>query len=93
MVKPSTGWIVVSSSMPFTSASPALTGSAQGGAVTPATVLEPKKHTTHRWPWFLPDGKHFLFLANSHTGGDAKQNGVYFASVDGRESRLVLATE
>jgi len=72
---------------------PLLRVSAQGGAVTPATVLEPKKHTTHRWPWFLPDGKHFLFLANSHTGGDPKQNGVYFGSADSRESRLVLATD
>jgi eukaryotic-like serine/threonine-protein kinase len=72
--------------------------SAQGGAVYAATAIDPKKHTTHRWPWFLPDGKHFLFLANSHTGGDPRQNGVYFGSVDshekgGRESRLVLATD
>jgi Tol biopolymer transport system component len=67
--------------------------SAQGGAVSAATAIDPKKHTTHRWPWFLPDGKHFLFLANSHTGGDPKQNGIYFGSVNSQENRLVLATD
>jgi dipeptidyl aminopeptidase/acylaminoacyl peptidase len=35
--------------------------SAQGGTPAPATVLDRSKHTTHRWPWFLPDGKHFIF--------------------------------
>src|SRR5262249_19033404 len=66
---------------------------AQGGTVSAASALDPKKHTTNRWPWFLPDSKHFLYLANSHTGGDPRQNGIYFASLDGRENRLILATD
>jgi serine/threonine protein kinase/Tol biopolymer transport system component len=67
--------------------------SAQGGATEPATVMDRSKHTTHRWPWFLPDGKHFVFLATSHTGGDPKTNGIYFGSIDSTESRLVLASD
>ncbi len=67
--------------------------SAQGGLASAATTMDPKRHTTHRWPWFLPDGKHFLFLATSHTGGDPKQNGVYFGSIDSMERRLILATD
>jgi eukaryotic-like serine/threonine-protein kinase len=67
--------------------------SAQGGTAEPATVIDRTKHTTQRWPWFLPDGKHFLFLSTSHTGGDPKQNGIYFGSVDSTESHLVLATD
>ncbi|HTW31915.1 MAG TPA: hypothetical protein VMD76_09565, partial [Candidatus Sulfotelmatobacter sp.] len=67
--------------------------SAQGGTAEAATVIDPRKHTTHRWPWCLPDGKHFIYLATSHTGGDPKQNGIYFASVDSTESHLVLATD
>jgi hypothetical protein len=67
--------------------------SAQGGTATPATVLDKTKHSTQRWPWFLPDGKHFIFPATSHTGGDPKQNGIYFGSVDSTESHLVVATE
>ena len=50
------------------------------GAAEPATALDLTKHSTHRWPWFLPDGKHFIFLATNHTGGDPKQNGIYFGS-------------
>ena len=67
--------------------------SAQGGTVEPATVIDRSKHTTQRWPWFLPDGKHFIYLATSHTGGDPKRNGIYFASVDSTESHLVLPTD
>ena len=67
--------------------------SAQGGVAAPATVLDKTKHSTQRWPWFLPDGKHFIFFATSHTGGDAKQNGIYFGSVDSTETHLVIATD
>jgi serine/threonine protein kinase len=65
----------------------------QSGTATPATVLDKQKYTTHRWPWFLPDGKHFIFLATSHLGGDAKQNGIYFASVDSTETHFVVASD
>ncbi len=67
--------------------------SAQGGPVTPATILDRTKHDTHRWPWFLSDGKHFIFFATSHTGGDPKQNGIYFGSIDNLETHLVVATD
>jgi Tol biopolymer transport system component len=67
--------------------------SAQGGTAEPATVMDRNKHTTHRWPWFLPDGRHFIFLATSHSGGDPKQNGIYFGSVDSTETRLVIAAD
>jgi WD40 repeat protein len=56
-------------------------------------VLDKTKHTTHRWPWFLPDGKHFIFLATNHTGGDPKQNGIYFGSVDSAEIRFVTQAD
>jgi Tol biopolymer transport system component len=67
--------------------------SADGGQAVEATKLDSSKHTTHRWPVFLPDGKHFLYLATNHTGGDPAQNGIYFASLDGKESKLVVATD
>ncbi len=67
--------------------------SAQGGATTPATVLDKTKHSTERWPWFLPDGKHFVFFATSHIGGDPRKNGIYFGSVDSTETHLVVATD
>ena len=66
--------------------------SAQGGSAEPATVIDKTKHTTHRWPWFLPDGKHFIFLATNHSGGDPKQNGIYFGSVDSPDIRFITAS-
>jgi hypothetical protein len=63
---------------------------AQGGPISPATVLDQSKHTTHRWPWFLPDGKHFLYLATNHLGGNRQDNGIYFASVDNPQGHMVV---
>lgn len=45
---------------------------------------------TQRWPMFLPDGKHFLFLSASiykRTEGD----GIYVGSLDSDEYHLVVA--
>src|SRR6476660_7870949 len=53
-----------------------------GGTAERLTNLDVSKHSTHRWPSFLPDGKHFLFLATNHAGLDEAQNGIYLGSVD-----------
>ena len=53
-------------------ASPLMKVSASGGTLTPTTVLDDQQRdTTHRYPWFLPDGKHFLFLAGPHSADDS----------------------
>lgn len=65
---------------------------ANGGPTEPLTVLDRSKHSTHRWPWFLPDGNHFLYLATNHAGGDTKQNGIYLGSLDKKEVRLIVNT-
>jgi Tol biopolymer transport system component/tRNA A-37 threonylcarbamoyl transferase component Bud32 len=66
---------------------------AAGGAVTAATQLDLARHTTHRWPFFLPDGKHYLYLATNHSGGDPQLNGVYWASLDGKENHIVVPSD
>jgi len=65
---------------------------AAGGSPTPVTHLDPKLHTTHRWPFFLPDGQHFLYLATNHSYPQAEQNGVYLASLDGKVNRLLVSS-
>ena len=48
---------------------PLMQVSASGGKATPATKLDKSRNEgTHRWPWFLPDGKHFLYYAAGSTG-------------------------
>ncbi len=59
---------------------PLLRLSASGGVPVPATVLE-KGETTHRWPQFLPDGRHFLYQRAS---ADPNKMGVYIGSIDAR---------
>ncbi len=66
---------------------------ASGGSATPVTRIDTSKHTTHRWPVALPDGKHFLYLATNHNGTGAQENGIYFGSLDGKEDRLLVASD
>jgi eukaryotic-like serine/threonine-protein kinase len=63
-----------------------------GGASTPITKLDTKLHTTHRWPFFLPDGQHFLYVASNHSSPQAEQNGIYVASLDGKLNRFLIAS-
>jgi len=66
--------------------------SAGGGAATPVTKLDDARgETTHRWATFLPDGRHFLYMAGTHgRGTKSEANAIYIASLDGKERRLLL---
>ncbi len=67
--------------------------SERGGAARQVTRLAPY-HTTHRWPLFLPDGRHFLYFAGNHQDSGANErNGIYAASLDGRENRFLLPAD
>ena len=63
-----------------------------GNNLAPQTkgIFEITKEASHRWPVFLPDGEHFLFLAGSFTNtGD---DGIYLSSLTRKEKRLVILT-
>jgi serine/threonine protein kinase/WD40 repeat protein len=62
---------------------------ATGGTPAPVTKLT-DKYTTHRWPWFLPDGHHFLYLAANHSSTTAANTAVFWASLDGKENKLLF---
>lgn len=64
---------------------------AGGGKLTP--VLKPDAARSERaflWPRFLPDGRHFVFFAET---GLAGATGVYAGSLDGAPSRKLFASE
>jgi Tol biopolymer transport system component len=66
---------------------------ASGGSPSPLTVLADRKlHTTHRWPFFLPDGKHVLYLAANHLTPQSEENGIYVASLDGGAPRRLMSS-
>jgi len=61
--------------------------SAQGGAPTLATKLQAKEEA-HRWPYFLPDGRHFIFLGDAETKED---HHVRIGSLDSQESEVLFS--
>jgi Tol biopolymer transport system component len=61
-----------------------------GGEPSPVTRLDPERHTTHRWPVFLPDGKRFLYLAARHASSAREDVAIYVASLDGGEEKPFL---
>jgi len=64
---------------------------AGGGAPSDIFKLDTPKYSTYRWPWFLPDGRHFLYFAANHlTPNNPNTGGVFFASTDGKENRLLF---
>jgi eukaryotic-like serine/threonine-protein kinase len=65
---------------------------ATGGVSAPITKLDTKLHSTHRWPFFLPDGRHFLYVASNHSSPQGEQNGIYVASLDGKLNRFLVAS-
>jgi eukaryotic-like serine/threonine-protein kinase len=59
-----------------------------GGELTPLIALDQSRfETSHRWPSFLPDGRHFLFFVRS---GKVENTGVYVGSLDSKETRQLL---
>ena len=66
--------------------------SASGGPPNFVTKIDNVTYSSHRWPWFLPDGKHFIYLAVNHNSPESPETGLYFASLDGKENRLLFHT-
>jgi len=58
-----------------------------GGPASALTKLEPsRQEASHRWPFFLPDGRHFLY---SVLGGPQSQ-GIWITTLDGKDTRRLL---
>src|SRR5262245_5300771 len=60
-----------------------------GGEPVPVTQIDPARHQmNHRWPQFLPDGRHFLFFARSSSG---EGTGTYTGSLDSTAQTMLMA--
>jgi eukaryotic-like serine/threonine-protein kinase len=66
--------------------SPLYRVSAGGGATTPATHLDQNGIASHGAPSFLPDGRHFFFVA----GTGPTSGSVYVGSLDSSDVKLIL---
>jgi len=64
--------------------------SASGG--TPTQVSSPdvnRGEQSHRWAQFLPDGKHYLYMA-ANFGGKDSANAIFVGSLDSNEKRFIV---
>ena len=68
---------------------PVLRVSANGGKVTEATLYGPRD-ATHRYPHFLPDGKHFLYLVRHSGAGPGEDPEIRVGSLGSKDSKLVV---
>ena len=65
-----------------------------GGVSTALTVLdETRGDNSHRHPRFLPDGRHFLYLARSAGSSDAAGHAVMVGSLEGDAETELLRSE
>ncbi|HMF09538.1 MAG TPA: protein kinase, partial [Thermoanaerobaculia bacterium] len=66
---------------------------AAGGKAVPVTKLDASRgETAHRYPFFLPDGKHFLYLALKLGGAhNDPANRIWVGSLDGGASKPLVA--
>jgi Tol biopolymer transport system component len=76
---------------------------ASGGTPVPVTALDPKKNEdSHRWPCFLPDGRHFVFMVrrggaltlatNTESQESEKNHGIYIASLDSKDKVFLVTS-
>ncbi|HET6199252.1 MAG: protein kinase [Candidatus Acidiferrales bacterium] len=76
---------------PFFS-TPVFRVSVAGGVATPVTTLNRNSNeSTNRWPYFLPDGRHFLYLAgNPLTPTGSPTNSIMVGSLDSKETKFLF---
>src|SRR5262249_42378095 len=60
-----------------------------GGTPVEITKPDPSRfEQSHRWPMFLPDGKHFLYLA-SNFSGHFEKDAIYVGMLDSSEKKFI----
>jgi serine/threonine protein kinase len=62
---------------------------ASGGTAGPATTLDAAANRSHRFPWFLPDGRHFLFEDFQPSNNEVS---IQVASLDSKEAKMAART-
>ena len=61
-----------------------------GGKPEPVTRYDPKTETTHRWPVFLPDGRHFVYVSRVRTKGSTELGNLMLGTIGQPEATLLI---
>ena len=68
--------------------------SAAGGISSPVTRPDSSlAYSAHRWPWFLPDGRHFLYVSANSGGNAAVGTTVRVGSLNAGEAVAKVVVE
>jgi eukaryotic-like serine/threonine-protein kinase len=70
---------------------PLLSVPESGGHTKQATPMDAQSGKAHWWPWFLPDGDHFLYVQGWGSKQDSNVNGLYLGSLKSGKSKLLSA--
>jgi len=66
--------------------------SAAGGTPEFASTLDTSKgENIHRWPYFFPDGRHFLYWARNN--GGTQEHALYVGTLGSLQARLLTKSE
>jgi Tol biopolymer transport system component/predicted Ser/Thr protein kinase len=64
---------------------------ASGGTARALTHLnKARNEVSHRWPYFLPDGKHFLYMIRTPAKEDQSGEAIFVSSLDADAPRMLL---
>jgi serine/threonine protein kinase/sugar lactone lactonase YvrE len=75
-----------------TTTQPVMRVSAAGGNPEPASQLDvSRSENSHRWPSFLPDGKHFLFWARSSKG--PHEDYAYIGELGSLKAKMLMKSD
>jgi Tol biopolymer transport system component len=70
--------------------SPLMRVPSAGGEPVEITTIDTDRHNSHRLPWFLPDGRHFLFVAR---GMASDESAVMIGSLDDDETHELMRNQ
>jgi Tol biopolymer transport system component len=65
---------------------------ASGGTPAAITKVDNVTYSSHRWPFVLPDGKHFIYLGVNHNQPMGPNTAIFYASIDGKENRQLFSS-
>jgi Tol biopolymer transport system component len=66
---------------------------ASGGTATQASKLDTSRgELSHRWPKFLPDGRHYLYMA-ANFAGQKGVDAIFVGSLDSDEKRFIVEAD
>lgn len=76
-----------------TIAGPIYRVAAKGGTPEAVTRIPPGSGESQHWPFFLPDGKHFLYVVNWSSPANERRNGLYVGSLDHNEAPKFISPD